>query len=114
MYDFAIESIRKHAINEDILFTAHALMRMSERKIGLDSVIHCLINGKVIETNEYDEDIKVLFQEQSGRIPRFYSVVAFGRPPRVITVALTDFTVWDYIDGLLRRRNLKFKGEMDE
>lgn len=44
-----IEDLRKLCNDENIQMTAHVLKRCRERKITLDKIISCIMNGEIIE-----------------------------------------------------------------
>lgn len=105
MYEFAGKYIRKAAQEGRLSFSRHALERMTEREIEIWQVKECAIKGNIIETQDHDKDIKVLFQEAKKNCPEFYSVIS-ATFPEVLVVSVCRFKeeAWEYINGLMRRR----------
>lgn len=103
---------KKNSIGEDetILFSNHALRRMSNRCIEHDEVIECLINGYFIEF--YDE------HESHGRYPRvvfydgheteIYTVNSFEVPDNMTSTVITscnvDWDKWKKKDDFIERK----------
>lgn len=89
-------------------FTGHAMERMAEREIEIGRVLECILSGKVIEfqQDKKTHDLKVLFQENSKHKAEIYVVVAAQKTPLIITVCRTKDEVWDWIDNVLRRREV--------
>jgi len=102
----AEKMIRKKVSEGEYDFTAHAMDRMSERKIDIEKVVDCILIGKAIEfqPDKKTNDIKVLFQEATGERPEVYVVVAAIETPLIITVCRTEKEVWECVDNVLQRR----------
>ncbi|MDS0526071.1 DUF4258 domain-containing protein [Clostridium sp. SHJSY1] len=102
----AEKMIRKKVREGQFDFTDHAIERMSEREIDIDKVLECVIKGKTIEfqTDRRTNDIKVLFQEATGKKTEVYTVVAALDTPLIITVCKTKEEVWECVNDVLRRR----------
>lgn len=99
--------IREMAKKGQINFTKHALVRMGERKIWIDDVREAILYGEVIEVQDKDPrcDIRVLFQEATDKVPRFYVVVAASFPTvDVISVAEFEEQVWEWLGKIMARR----------
>lgn len=99
--------IRKMAQKGLIHFSAHALERMGERKVWFDDVLHAIWEGEEIEVQDFgsESDIKVLFQEATDTIPRFYVIVATSYP-EVEVVSVIEFAeeAWDWLGKIMVRR----------
>ena len=98
--------IRKKVREGNFDLTKHALERMTEREIEIESVLECILDGKVIEfqKDRKTQDLKVLFQENSDGKAGIYTVVAALDTPLIITVCKTKEEVWAWIDDILKRR----------
>jgi hypothetical protein len=106
MSEIAEKYIRSYAQKNKILFSKHALTRMMERKIEIQQVRRCIIEGKIIEVQDSGNDIKVLFQEASKGLPSFYTVVvATLQEVIIVSVCLFKEEIWEYIEGFMKRRN---------
>ncbi|MGI6703817.1 MAG: DUF4258 domain-containing protein [Clostridia bacterium] len=105
MSEMAISFIRECTKRGLIDFSEHSIIRMTERELEKDRVIECIVEGKVIESQEHSQDIIVLFQEATETYPEFYVVVAAAYPyPEVLTVCRFKKEAWEYSSGLMRRR----------
>lgn len=49
-----IDELRKYCSDETIRVTSHALLKMRERKIRIEQVKQCILQGQIIE--EYPDD----------------------------------------------------------
>lgn len=98
--------IRNCASKGMLKYSNHSVVRMGERKIWRHQVEDAIINGKVIEQqNIQNEDVKVLFQEATAETPQFYVVVAACLPePEVVTVAYFEDEVWEFVGRIPQRR----------
>lgn len=102
------ESIRSSAWSKKIGFSDHAMDRMGERMITIDQVYDCILYGANIETQYHGRDVKVVFQQATGGVPGYYTIVADSSPfPEVVTVCFTLDEVWENISGILKRRTTK-------
>jgi hypothetical protein len=93
-----------------INFTDHALRRMGERKIWIDQALEAILHGEQLEIQDIgpENDIRVLFQEATSYIPRFYVVVAASYPVvDVISVCEFKEEAWDWLGKIMARRRQK-------
>ncbi len=99
--------VREMAKKGLIHFSDHALARMGERKVWIDDVLHAILEGEEIEVQDFgfESDIKVLFQEATDTIPRFYVIVATSYP-EVEVVSVVEFKeeAWDWLGKIMARR----------
>ncbi len=103
----SIAYIRGFTQKGKIHFSEHAIKKMGERKIKRSIVLEAIINGKVIEEQDHGRNIKIIFQENTINTPACYAVVAAAHPiPEVVTVCKTYEEVWDYTNGILKRRGI--------
>lgn len=101
--------IREMAKKGRINFTDHALARMGERKIWIDDVWRAILDGEVIEIQEIGPgyDVRVLFQEATDTVPRFYVVVAASFPVvDVISVVEFEEEIWEWLGKIMARRRI--------
>ncbi|KXS40969.1 MAG: hypothetical protein AWU54_1790 [Candidatus Frackibacter sp. T328-2] len=102
-----VKFIRKWLNKGNIVYTDHAQERMKERKIKSSKVVEAILNGKPIEKQDHDRDMKIIFQEATNDIPECYVVVAADTSTShavVVTVCKTKKEVWDFINGLMARK----------
>lgn len=86
-------------------YSGHAKCRMLQRQIDDEKILNCILYGKVIEIQKQFEDIHVLFQEATNECPEIYVVVAASYPyPVIVTVCRTMDEVWEFCNGILKRR----------
>lgn len=105
MIDNIIKNICEHAKHKRLFFTEHAILRMNQREIRDTQVYDCIVHGKFVEKQFHGKQIKIIFQPNTEGIPPYYVVVAnTSTYPLVITVCLTYAEVWEYMDGLLKRK----------
>lgn len=88
-----------------VCYSDHAQQRMGERKIPRQLVDHALLNGEIIEIQDFpDQDIKVVFQSGTED---FYVIVA-AKYPQAVVVTVCNFMeeVWEQL-GTVRKRRKK-------
>jgi len=106
MSELAVQYIRTNVKKGFLDYSQHALERMLEREIADIQVVDCILRGKIIEIQNFiGQDIKILFQEATAKAPELYVVVAASFPnPVVATVCKFEKEVWEYINGVMKRR----------
>ncbi len=107
MIEQLVEKLIRKKVSEDCFYvSAHAHQRMAERQIDIEKVLECILKGKTIEfqKDRATDDIKVLFQEATDKMPEIYVVVAALDTPLIITACRTRDEAWESIDSVLRRR----------
>jgi hypothetical protein len=110
--EILVKMVRQKVQEGDYYISAHAHQRMSEREIEQEKVVECIIRGEILEFQDGKnaDNIRVLFQEATGKTPEIYVVVALSDQPIVVTVCRTKEEVWENVDNVLRRRRC-FKDE---
>lgn len=103
--DIGENLIRTCAANQNLGISPHAQQRMKERCISIYQIYDCVARGAIIESQDLERDLKLLFQEyiHEGE-PSFYVVVACRVPPLVVSVIPFDKTKWEFKNGRMRRR----------
>lgn len=98
--------IREMAKKGQLNFTEHALARMGERKIWVDDARKAILDGEIIETQDIGPgyDVRVLFQEATDTVPRFYVVAASYPVVDVISVVEFSEEVWEWLGKIMARR----------
>ena len=106
--EMAENNIRQKVKDGYYVVSMHASERMAERKIPEEKVIECITEGENIELQIGKEanDFKVLFQEANNEKPEVYTVVADRDKPVIVTVCRTKDEVWEYVDDVLKRREM--------
>lgn len=96
--------IRACAKYDRLVLSKHALHKMSKEGITYEQIREALVSGRVMETQRFGKDIKILFQQDGNESPEFYVVVAACDPPDVVTVCRIWADVWDSSGRTLKRR----------
>lgn len=108
MSSMAPPYVREMARKGRIHYSDHALLvRMSERKIWIDQILAAILNGEVLDVQNFGlgKDVTVIFQEATDKTPRFYVVVATSYPEvEVITVAEFKEEAWEWLGKIMARR----------
>ncbi len=101
--------IREMLAKGKILYSEHAIQRMGERRILRPLVEHTILNGTVLEVQDYpEEDVKVLFCSIDETEDPFYVVVAASFPQIiVVTVCFFEEEVWQQLGDIRIRRGHK-------
>ncbi|MDO9535240.1 MAG: DUF4258 domain-containing protein [Bacillota bacterium] len=102
--------VRKMAQKGQIHFSDHALERMGERKVLINDTVQAILEGEEIEVQDIgsESDVRVLFQEATDTIPRFYVVVATSYPEvEVVSVCEFKEEAWDWLGKIMARRRKK-------
>jgi hypothetical protein len=101
--------VRQKAKNGEIAISSHALENMGLRKIWQDEAIEAIISGDEIEIQRFDgKNVRVIFQEPSGEVPRFAVVVDIDHPDIVmVTVFNFNEEKFEYIESQKRWRRKK-------
>lgn len=98
--------IREAARKGQIKYSNHAQLRMGERKIPRLLIDNAILNGEVLEIQNFPEkDVKVVFQSIPGTNDDFYVIVAASYP-QVVVVSVCYFMeeVWEELGNLYQRR----------
>ncbi|SET38496.1 protein of unknown function [Natronincola peptidivorans] len=94
-YSQEIIFIRNCAKSNQIKISDHCNRKISKRKIRLSDVYESIRNGVVMEVQDFERDVKVLFQDCANKPPNFFVAVAikstFGL---CVTVYLPDPEKW--------------------
>ena len=91
-----ISFIRNCAKLGNIKISDHCHEQISKRKIRLKDVFESIENGAVIEVQNLERDIKILFQDSVNIPPTFFVVVAVKPPIEgiCVTAYLPDKNIW--------------------
>lgn len=97
--------LRSTAQERRFLISKHAFQRMGERGIDEEDVEKCALLGKVIESQDHGDDIKLLLQSMDFEGQDFYMIVALRHPEPSIIVTVCRFLkdVWGD-QGSFRKR----------
>jgi len=99
--------VREMAKKGQIHFSDHALERMGERRVWINDALQAILEGEEIEVQDFgpESDVRVLFQEATENIPRFYVVVATSYPDvEVVSVCEFKEEAWDWLGKIMARR----------
>lgn len=101
--------IREMVEKEFIKYSEHAQLRMGERQIPRLLINEAILNGDVIEIQDFpEEDIKVVFQSIPGTEESFYVIVAAKYPQVVVvTVCYFEEELWEQLGVIRKRRKQK-------
>lgn len=102
--ELAIKYIREQTKRGQLMYSDHAQHRMREREIDYHKVEEAILNGKPIEHQDFGNDRKVLFQEETDGIPQCYVIIAAAYPEVVVSVCRTWEEVWEIQNGFLKRK----------
>ncbi len=92
-------------MEQSYIISQHASQRMGERGIAEEDITKCALEGKLLETQDHDRDIKVLVQGVDSEDNEFYIVVALSYPrPVIVTVCRFREEAWDDLGRLKKRR----------
>jgi len=102
-----VQLIRKCSQKMELDFTPHSLEQINKRKIDIEKVREAVAEGKMIEKQDQERDVKILFQEFTDGKPEFAVSVSATIPPRVVTVYRFYEEKWEYDPStkIMKRRN---------
>ncbi len=101
--------IREMVEKGNVKYSEHAIHRMGERKILRPFIDHSILNGEVLEIQDFaGEDIKVIFHSAGESAEPFYVIVAASFP-QVVVVSVCFFLedVWAQLVDIRIRRGKK-------
>ena len=101
--------VREMVEKGNVKYSEHAIQRMGERKILRPLVDYSILNGEVLEIQDFPhEDIKVIFHSVDGPTDPFYVIVAASFP-QVVVVSVCFFLedVWEQLGDIRVRRGRK-------
>lgn len=94
-YSNDIAFIRRCAKMNKIRISNHCYKMISQRKIKLADVYDSIKNGEVIEIQDLERDVKILFQDSVNKPPSFFVVVAIKPTYGLcVTAYLPDEDKW--------------------
>jgi hypothetical protein len=87
------------------IISKHAFEMMGLRGIAEEDIMHCALEGEVLETQEHGRDFKVLVQGIDSEGQAFYMVVALSFPrPVIVTVCRFREDAWEDLGSFKKRR----------
>lgn len=87
------------------LLSRHASQRMDQRGVLIQHVLQAIKDGKVLERQTHQGDVKLLLEGQDDEGTPFYVVVALSVPlPIIVTVCRFHDEVWEDVGSGRRRR----------
>lgn len=101
--------IREMVEKGNVKYSEHAIHRMGERKILRPFIDHSILNGEVLEIQDFTgEDIKVIFHSVDESADSFYVIVAASFP-QIVVVSVCFFLedVWAQLGDIRVRRGKK-------
>lgn len=100
-----MQLIRNAVKSQQYSFKVHAMQRSGERKISIDQIENCLLNGQFVSSRYDQEHENTVVSVYSGDPDNIIVVVAVQLPPiLIITVEDVDWKEWDRTDQTIRRK----------
>jgi hypothetical protein len=105
-YNKEILFIRNCASSGLIRISNHCYQQISQRNIRLSDIYESIKNGVIIEVQDYERDIKILFQDSVNNPPAFFVTVAVKPTMGLcVTAYLPDEDKWELgADNQWRRK----------